>query len=173
MLTVNTTPVYASLNRQVNHWSQAASRLSALDHLASGNAWHGIEQNLGKLLRQTLQISIQQVVDFAKQLHRQLELAKDNATSLRNIKRGLIQLREQYLKAEETIHFYTIAINSRTTPNIAALLRACDILCIKSMQQLLFFFVVVMQIKIQQVVEAKSMSTGNKTIHGNFFLQRT
>jgi hypothetical protein len=137
MLTVSTTPVYASLNRQINHWSQAASRLSALDQLASGNAWHGIEQNLGKLLRQTLQKSIQYVSDYAKQLNTQLENAKDNPEALRNIKRGLIQLREQYLKAEETIHFYTVAINSRTTPNIAALLRACDILCIKSMQELL------------------------------------
>ena len=58
-------------------------------------------------------------------------------TSLRTIKRGLIQLRERYLKTEETIHFYTVAINSRTTPNIAALLRACDILCTRSMQELL------------------------------------
>ena len=129
--------VYASLNRQVNHWSQAASRLSALDNLASGNAWHGIEQKLGKLLRQTLQKSIQQVEDYSKLLKRQLELSKDNPDALRSVKRGLLQLREQYLKAEETIQFYTVAINSRTTPNIAALLRACDILCIKSMQELL------------------------------------
>ena len=134
---LTTTPVYTSLNRQINHWTQAASRLSALDTLASGNAWHGIEQNLGKLLRQKMQRSIQQVDDFAKSLIRQLELAKDNRDELRKVKSGLIQLRNLYLKAEETIHFYTVAINSRTTPNIAALLRACDILCIKSMQELL------------------------------------
>ena len=104
MLTISTTPVYASLNRQINHWSQATLRLSALDHLASGNAWHGIEQNLGKLLRQTLQKSIDHVSDYAKQLNRQLESAKDNPELLRSVKRGLIQLRDQYLKAEETIH---------------------------------------------------------------------
>lgn len=137
MTTVVTNPVYSSLNRQANHWSQAASRLSALDHLASGNAWHGIEQNLGKLLRQTLQKSIQHVTSYAQQLNKQLETAQDKPEALRSIKRGLIQLRDQYLKAEETIHFYTVAINSRTTPNISALLRACDILCIKSMQELL------------------------------------
>ena len=137
MLTVINTPVYSSLNRQINHWSQAASRLSALDHLASGNAWHGIEEKLGKLLRQTLQKSIHHVSEYASQLKKQLEIAKDDSAALRNIKRNLIKLREQYLKAEETIHFYTVAVNSRTTPNIAALLRACDILCIKSMQELL------------------------------------
>jgi hypothetical protein len=137
MLSVLTNPVHASLNRQINHWSQAASRLSALDHLASGNAWHGIEQKLGLLLRQTLQKSIQNVTSHAQQLNKQLETAEDNPEKLRSIKRGLVQLRDQYLKAEETINFYTVAINSRTTPNVSALLRACDILCIKSMRELL------------------------------------
>jgi hypothetical protein len=137
MLPVITNPVYASLNRQINHWSQAAARLSALDQLASGNAWHGIEQKLGVLLRETLQKSIQNVASHAKQLNRHLESTEDNPEILRSIKRGLIHLRDDYLKAEETIHFYTVAINSRTTPNIAALLRACDVLCIKSMEELL------------------------------------
>src|SRR5205085_12075653 len=124
---VLTNPVYASLNRQITHWLQAASRLSALDHLASGNAWHGIEQGLGLLLRQTLQQSVQHVFSYAKQLSKQLETAGDNPENLRSVKRGLLKLRDHYLKAEETIHFYTVAINSRTTSNIAALLRACDI----------------------------------------------
>lgn len=137
MLPVITNPVYASLNRQINHWSQATARLSALDQLASGNAWHGIEQKLGLLLRETLQKSVQNVAAHAKQLNKQLKSAEDNPEILRSIKRGLIHLRDEYLKAEETIHFYTVAINSRTTPNIAALLRACDILCIKSMEELL------------------------------------
>lgn len=125
-----------SLNRQVNHWLQAASRLSVIDHLASGTAWQGIDTRLGKMLRECLMKSIQAVLLNAKQLKEQLQTATDEA-SLLVIKRGLMQLRDQYLKAEETIHFYTIAVNSRTTPNIAALLRACDILCLKSMQELL------------------------------------
>ena len=137
MTTLITNPVYTSLNRQINHWSQAASRLAAFDQLASGIAWQGIEQNLGLLLKQTLQKSIQYVIERAKQLSLQLESATDQPDSLRSLKQGLIQLRDLYIKAEETVHFYTVAINSRTTPNIAALLRACDILCIRSMQALL------------------------------------
>ncbi len=137
MLPVIANPEYTTLNRQINHWSQAASRLSALDQLASGNAWQGIEQKLGMLIRETLQKSIQSVMSNAKQLNRNLETAGDNPATLRTIKRGLIHLRDEYLKAEETIHFYTVAINSRTTANIAALLRACDALCIKSMEELL------------------------------------
>ena len=135
MLTV-TNSVHTSLLRQLNHWLQAASRLSALDHLASGNAWHGIDHDMGISLRKVLQQSINDVVALAKSLVKQLETATES-DSLRTVKRGLTQLREKYLKTEETIHFYTVAINSRTTSNVSALLRACDILCIKSMQELL------------------------------------
>jgi hypothetical protein len=128
--------VHNSLIRQVNHWLQAASRLSDLDRQASGTAWQGIDHNIAISLRQSLQQSINEVVALGTTLKKQLQ-SSDDLQSLRSMKRGLMQLREKYLKAEETIHFYTIAINSRTTPNIAALLRACDILCKRSMQELL------------------------------------
>lgn len=128
--------IQTSLLRQVNHWLQAASRLSALDHLASGNAWHGIDHKIGVLLKKSLQESVGEVIVMGNSIKRQLENSEE-PESLRSVKRGLIQLRERYLKVEETIHFYTVAINSRTTPNIAALLRACDILCMRSMQELL------------------------------------
>ncbi|WP_276370835.1 hypothetical protein [Chryseolinea sp. H1M3-3] len=127
---------HTSLLRQVNHWLQAATRLSSLDHLASGYAWQGIDHKIGTQLKESLQQSIGEVVALAKNLQKQLENSQDG-NALRHIKRGLIQLRDRYLKTEETIHFYTVAINSRTTPNVSALLRACDILCAKSMQDLL------------------------------------
>jgi len=135
MLTTQT-PVRSSLNRQVNHWLQAASRLSALEHLASEGAWHGIDYKMGKLLKESLQRSINDVLSYAKNLNAQLQSANDDNT-LPKVRMGVIALRDRYLKAEQTIHFYTIAVNSRTTPNISALLRACDILCIKSMEELL------------------------------------
>ena len=131
-----TTSIHYSLTRQVNHWLQAATRLSALDNLASGNAWHGIEHKMGVLLKSSLKTSIDEVIALANSLKKQLENVAEQQ-ELRSIKRGLLQLRDKYLKAEETIHFYTIAVNSRTTPGLAALLRACDILCVKSMQELL------------------------------------
>ena len=133
---VATDAIKSSLTRQVNHWWQAAISLSHLDQLASGNAWQGIEYDLGISLKKTLQLSIQDVITLAEGLAKQLQAARDEAT-LRSIKRGLTLLREKYLRAEETIHFYAVAINSRTTPNIAALLRACDIICVRSMREIL------------------------------------
>jgi len=130
------TTTYPSLTRQINHWMMAAKRLSTLDHLASPYAWQGVDHNLGLTLRSTLQRSVDDVVRTGSQLEVLLNANTPN-TSLRVIQDGLQRLRSKYLKAEETIHFYTIAINSRTTPGVAALLRACDILCVKSMQRLL------------------------------------
>jgi len=127
---------HTSLLRQVNHWLQAASRLSSLDHLASGYAWHGIDHKIGVLLKKAMQESVAEVVVLGNSLKQQLGNSSEPEL-LRSVKRGLIRLRERYLKTEETIHFYTVAINSRTTPGIAAMLRACDILCMRSMQELL------------------------------------
>lgn len=132
----STASIQTSVLRQVNHWLQAASRLSALDHLASGYAWQGIDHKIAILLRNSLQQSVGEVVEFANRFKRQLESAPELAL-LPSARTNLLLLRDKYLKAEETIHFYAVAINSRTTPNIAALLRACDILCMKSMQELL------------------------------------
>ena len=132
----STTSTYYSLTRQVNHWLQAATRLAQLDNLASGNAWHGIEHKMGTLLKDSLKKSIDEVVSQATMLKKKLETTPEQE-NLRSIKRGLLQLRNKYLKAEETIHFYTVAINSRTTSGLSALLRGCDILCLKSMQEIL------------------------------------
>jgi len=130
------TSTYYSLLRQVNHWLQAATRLANLDNLASGNAWHGIDHKMGVTLKDSLTKSIDEVIVFANNLRKQLENSQE-PENLKNIKKGLLQLRARYLKAEETIHFYAAAVNSRTTAGLASLLRACDILCVKSMQVLL------------------------------------
>ncbi len=134
MLVISST--YYSLLRQVNHWLQAATRLANLDNLASGNAWHGIDHKMGVTLKESLKKSIDEVLVLAHSLNKQLENSQES-DNLRNIKKGLLHLRARYLKAEETIHFYTIAVNSRTTAGLASLLRACDTLCVKSMQALL------------------------------------
>ncbi len=131
-----TESIYHSLLRQVTHWHQAALRISLLDNLASGNAWQGIDPRLAVLVRESLSGSISDVLAHAVSLMKQLDSSKGQ-DNLRAIKRGLLDLRNRYLKAEETIHFYTVAINSRTTLGLAALLRACDILCIRSMEDLL------------------------------------
>ncbi len=131
-----TTALLNSLTRQVNHWLQAAIRLSAFDNLASANAWYGVNHSISAQLKSSFKQSIDEVIALGNSLTGQLN---NNAgeQELRMLKRGLLQLRSKYLKTEETINFYTVAINSRTTPGLSAILRACDVLCLKSMEALL------------------------------------
>lgn len=130
------TSIYNSLIRQVNHWLMAASRMAALDNLVSPQAWHGVDHNMTMILKEFFKKSIDNVIMLATNLKAQLHQSKESS-SLRSIKRGVLELRNRFLKAEETIHFYTIAMNSRTSPGLSALLRACDILCVRSMEELL------------------------------------
>lgn len=126
-----------SLYRQVNHWLQAALRLSSFENLASANAWHGIERKMGVLLIESLKKSIDDVIAKGTNLKKRLDNNQSSEDDLHSIKKSLLSLRDSYLKAEESIHFYTVAINSRTTSGTAALLRACDIMCEKSMRDAL------------------------------------
>ena len=79
--------VHNSLIRQVNHWLQAASRLSDLDRQASGTAWQGIDHNIAISLRQSLQQSINEVVALGTTLKKQLQ-SSDDLQSLRSMPRN-------------------------------------------------------------------------------------
>lgn len=134
MVNLQPTATQASLARQANHWLLASQRLASLDHLASNQAWQGLQYSTGSLLKESLQQRTAEVVAFGQTLKQQISEAKH---SFKALKQDVLRLRDRYLKAEETIHFFTIAINSRTTEQVSALLRACDILSTKSMEPVL------------------------------------
>lgn len=121
--------------RQVAHWALAAARLK-LDDLASPQAWGHLEQYLGVSLRKHL-------TGVIENLHRQaealtaLQRAARSPTAQAEVRRKLLDFRRQYLRTETTLDFFADAINTRTNPQMAALLRACDTLVHRSMSQLL------------------------------------
>ncbi|MCF1752343.1 hypothetical protein [Mariniradius sediminis] len=119
--------------RQVYHWLQASLRLAQIENLASGYAWHGLDEKVSRLIKEGLSQSLEGLVNMAQTLvdnfHRHPVQSSLNDR--------LFELRNRYVRVEETVHFYTIAINSRTNPTVSALLRACDILCVKSMKSIL------------------------------------
>ena len=135
-MTTSTDIKHNHLIRQLNHWLQAAKRLSQLDNLASSFAWHGIDQELGTILKNSLKKSVDDVLAKGPSLNYSIinNYSESKAEYFNN---EVQKLREQYLKAETTIYFYADALNTRTSPGVSALLRACDILCVKSMSALL------------------------------------
>ena len=124
------------VRRQISHWLQAASRLATFDELASPGAWMGIDHTLSVKIRAFLTQSISNMMLSGKQLELQLADATTDAELL-EVRKRVVAFRSHYIKCETTVHLYTDAINSRTTPRIAALMRACDVLCAQSLQDML------------------------------------
>ncbi len=122
-----------SMYRQAVHWQLAAKRLAKVDNLASQQAWHGVDYGISSILRNAFNSSIEEVLNLANVLIAALTRGDNQDYTFKQ----LILLRNKYTRAEETIHYYTIAINSRTNPSISALLRACDVLCKRSMDEIL------------------------------------
>ncbi|MGB5434349.1 MAG: hypothetical protein WBM98_00550 [Maribacter sp.] len=129
----NTVDINNSMYRQAVHWQLAATRLAKVDNLASQQAWQGVDYGISSILKIAFNASIEEVLNLANVLIMALTRGGNQAYMFKQ----LILLRTKYTRTEETIHYYTIAINSRTNPSIAALLRACDVLCKRSMDEIL------------------------------------
>jgi hypothetical protein len=127
--------VKSQLARQVDHWVTAAAGLDP-DDLASAEAWKRLERYLGLSLRKHLDGVIAKLRLEADILAVTLRAA-ESPTALRDLQQRLLAFRRKFLRAETTLDFYADAINTRTSPHMAGLLRACDILAYRSMSQLL------------------------------------
>lgn len=121
--------------RQVAHWVLAAARLD-LDEVASPQAWSHLERYLGMSLRRHLTGVIDRLAGQARvlsTLHREAR----SPTARADVRRRLLEFQRQYLRTERTLDFFADAINCRTNPQVAAVLRACDTLANRSMTQVL------------------------------------
>lgn len=129
-------PEWLQLARQVAHWTMAADRLGNLHEQATAQAWEELERYLGLVLRQKLLKAVSYLRQDAFAL-RSLWYAARSQEHFVQVRQRLKQLRQKYLRTETLLDFYSDAINTRTNPDIAAILRACDVLSRQSMTQLL------------------------------------
>jgi hypothetical protein len=122
--------------RQVAHWTLAVSRLEDLETVASPIAWGGLERYLGVALRQNLVEAVARLRKETTVLRAQLDAAR-TANELERVRSHVVAFRRRYVRTETLIDFYGDAVNTRTNPRMAALLRACDEMAVRSMTQLL------------------------------------
>lgn len=134
---IETTDIlHLQLARQISHWTMAALRLGDLDDLASASAWNSLERYLGLVLRQNLAVAVERLQRQATALQVQWSAAR-TPDDVNRVQQNLLEFRQQYLRTEKLLDFYADALNTRTNPSIAALLRACDLLARRSMSELL------------------------------------
>jgi hypothetical protein len=124
------------IERQVAHWVAAVNRLEGWECWAAADAWRSLEQHLGLTLRQNFASANDRLRRQAAQLRTQLKLSS-SGEELQRMHRQLLLLRKQFIKVETMLDFFGDAVNTRTSVKMSALLRACDILAEKSMQQIL------------------------------------
>jgi hypothetical protein len=131
-----TAAMRTQLVRQVAHWTNAAARLENLEDLASVSAWNGLERYLGMSIRRHFSAILQRLNRQGVLLRAALDAAA-SAAEFAGVRRLLLAFKQLYLRTETTLDFFADAVNTRTNPTIAGLLRACDTLADRSMAQLL------------------------------------
>jgi hypothetical protein len=114
----------------------AVARLENLETLASPGAWAGLERYLGVALRQNLAEALSRLQKEAAVLRAQFNAAQ-TADDLERVRSHVVAFRRRYTRTATLVEFYGDAVNTRTNPDVAALLRACDEMAVRSMAQVL------------------------------------
>jgi hypothetical protein len=126
----------AALRSEARHWRRAAADLGDLDVGASPSAWRELESYLGQSVRASLSAQTKRLTAQADRVLFTLDAAQ-TAADLATTRRELLDLRRRYTKAEAIVSFYSEAVNTRTNPRLAAVLRGLDNLAVHSMDQVL------------------------------------
>jgi hypothetical protein len=114
----------------------AVSRLANLETFASPDAWAGLERYLGVALRQNLAEALSRLQKEAAVLRARFDAAQ-TADDLERVRSHVVAFRRRYTRTATLVEFYGDAVNTRTNPDVAALLRACDEMAVRSMAQVL------------------------------------
>ena len=126
----------AVLASELRHWQRAAHGLADLDMVAAPAAWAALESYLERGVRDQLRRIAASVAADADRLAAELTAATGQP-DLDRARAGMLRLRDRYLRSETVIDFFGDAVNTRTNPRIAAILRGLDALAIDSMAQVL------------------------------------
>lgn len=135
-VTYDTSLLQRGLKRQAVHWLQAARHLRDYDRLINSFGMSGLHRALSQRLQLFVTENCDAVIRKAQLVLGSLDSATE-AYAVEKLKGEVIALRDMYLATETAVHYYTDAVNSRTGAHIASIMRACDILCKRSMDDIL------------------------------------
>lgn len=124
------------LTRQLVHWKAAVVTLDDADNFAAPQAWASVEQYLGLALREQLQATVDRLRVEIGGLAAQLACAQ-TLEQLQLAAQRLLAFRQRYVAVETTLDFYGDAVNTRTNPKVASILRALDLIAYRSMESVL------------------------------------
>ncbi|MFD6393320.1 hypothetical protein [Nocardia sp. NPDC060259] len=126
----------AALGTEARHWRRACAALGDLDIGAAAGAWRELESYLGVSVRSSLTAQARRLTALADRVLFSLQ-ASQTAADLQAARSELLAVRRRYARAEAVVDFYSDAVNTRTNPRIAAVLRGLDTLAVDSMDRVL------------------------------------
>jgi hypothetical protein len=121
--------------RELEHWRLATDRLANLDLLASASAWQALEHYTGVALRDMLKTSVMRLAKSVERLEAKLKTTPMGQEGL--LRPDFLALRQAFLRTETTLDFYADALATRSQPQMAILLRACDHIATRGMAEAL------------------------------------
>ncbi|MFZ0089449.1 MAG: hypothetical protein WAL63_08085 [Solirubrobacteraceae bacterium] len=128
--------VRVQVARQVEHWRAATAALDDFDAFASAAAWAGLERYLDAQIRSALRAAVSRLRREMDVLEARLRAA-ETGPELELLRRDVVAFRKRFLTVENVLEFYGDAVNTRTTPKLAAILRGCDELARMAMESVL------------------------------------
>jgi hypothetical protein len=121
--------------RELEHWRLATDRLANLDILASASAWQALEHYTGVALRDMLKTSVMRLANTVEHLQAKLKTIPSGQEG--QLRPDFLALRQAFLRTETTLDFYADALATRSQPQMATLLRACDHIATRGMAEAL------------------------------------
>ena len=128
--------VRVQVRRQVAHWRAACDALADLDGFASPAAWAALDHYLDTRIRSSLQAAVARLRREMDVLDARLKAA-DDERELEALRRDVVAFRRRFLLVEDVLEFYGDAVNTRTTPKLASVLRGCDELARMALESVL------------------------------------
>lgn len=128
--------VRLQVERQVTHWRAALATLDDIENFASAAAWRALESYLDTAIRQRLGQAVEELKREADVLSAQLRAARSD-DELERVRQRVVAFRRRFLQVETMLDFYGDAVNTRTSPKLAAILRGCDVLASQALERAL------------------------------------
>jgi hypothetical protein len=129
--------VAADLGRQVAHWLASARTFRDAEEFASLTAWRSVERDIGTPLRTQLHKVVEELIALGEGTAALVSDARSDVSLLPRAAVAVQRFRHRYTQVDTTLDFLGDAVNSRTSPVLAAALTTLDRLAVQSMAPVL------------------------------------
>lgn len=122
------------LERQLQHWLDAARSFLDAEGFATQSSWESLEQAIGMPIRSQLSRTVDELLRNGRIAAEAVRASRLDPTRLPAAQAAVQGFRRLYLKVETTLDFFGQAVNSRTSPHLQAAMRTLDRLARQSIE---------------------------------------